>query len=166
MRARSIVSGLLIGQLLVMGCAESTHIRTSPASARVYVDGQYVGISPTVFTAPRSEFRNVRTCRAELDGYAPAEEPMRTGLSVGRFIGALFSLGIVYIFKSPYVFRGRHDLVLTKLSGPESAGAAAPAAAAAPTTEARLERIKRLREQGLITQEEYDRHQVEILRGR
>jgi hypothetical protein len=162
-----VIATSLIFLLLVMGCAESTHIRTSPPSARVYVDGQFVGVSPTIFTAPRSEFQQARVCRAELDGYAPAEEPMRTGFSVGRFTGALFTLGIVYLFKSPYVFRGRHDLVLTKLPS-QAAGAAgaAPAAAGAVTAEDRLRRIKQLRQQGVITQEEYDRHELEILRAR
>jgi hypothetical protein len=46
---------------------------------------------------------------------------------------------------------------------PASAGAAKPSTRASPSIEERLRRLKHLREQDLITEEEYNRKRSEIL---
>lgn len=164
MTARRIGAWILIAVLVTAGCSESTRIQTSPPGARVYVDNVLVGVAPTVFTTSRAELSKPHMCRAELDGYAPAEEPLRTTLAVGRLIGAIFTLGIVYAFRSPYAFRNTHDLILEKLPDTKPTTGSHPAKTGGPSAEDRLRRIKQLRQQGVITQDEYDRYELEILR--
>lgn len=166
MSLKRLVACVSIALLTTAGCSESTRIQTSPQGARVYVDNVLVGVSPTVYSVSRAEFSQPHVCRAELDGYAPAEEPLRKTLAVGRLIGAIFTLGIVYAFRSPYAFRNTHELVLEKLpDAPQSAGSS-PVRPGGPTTEERLHRIKQLRQQGVITQEEFDKYELEILRAK
>lgn len=147
--------GCLSG-LILAGCAETTLIRSSPPGATVYVDGNLVGVSPVVYSAARSQFRNPHTCRVELEGYAPREEPLRTTFAVpGRALGAAFTLGILYVFKSPYAFRDTHDVVLTKLDSVAAKNSRG-------STVNRLERLQTLRAQGTITEAEFQRYKAEI----
>jgi hypothetical protein len=137
------------------GCAESTVIRTSPPGATIYCDGTLVGISPTSYRVPRSALSEPHTCRAELDGFEPADEQLRRTFAPGRAVGAVFTLGIVYLFKSPYSLRDQHDLVMRKLS---------TAAVKQPQADAldRLERLQRLRDAGTITEQEFQQYKAQI----
>lgn len=145
--------------LTLAGCAESTLIRSYPPGAKLYVNDQYIGVTPHAFTVPRQEFADhTFTARVERDGYAPAEETLQKRTCTGRVVGGIFSFGISFIFKRPTCFDTHQDFSLTPL--PNQA-----AAAHQPTIEERLQRIERMRDQGTITNEEYEHYRSEILKG-
>ncbi len=141
------------------GCAESTVIRSYPPGAKLFVNGEYQGVTPRVFTVPREKFASQTfTARIERDGYAPQEEELRKRTCPGRVVGGVFSLGISFIFKRPTCFDSHEDFSLEPLP-------AQAEAAHQPTVEERLQRIERMRDQGTITNEEYEHYRTEILKG-
>ncbi len=159
-RVGNVVS-LLACLMSVSACSESVAIRTQPPGASVYVDGKLVGIAPVVYTVPRAQFgEHPNLCRVEMEGYAPTEDKLRTQFAGGRLAGAIFTLGIVYLFKSPYTFRSPQDFMLSKyVTAPGQGGQGSTG-----TSVDRLERLQKLRDQGTITQQEFEQYKSEILR--
>jgi hypothetical protein len=70
-------------------------------------------------------------------------------------------LGIVSIFKGATTFDSPHDFALKKAAG---ATAAAAATEQRPSAEGRLRRLQQLRANKTISEEEYNRYELEILR--
>ncbi len=164
MKRRREIAATLLG-LALAGCSESTLIRSYPPGAKVYVDNQYQGVTPCGVTVPRSKFTSNVQARLERDGYEPLTATLREHVCGGRVVGGIFTLGIVFIFKRPTCFVDPQDFALTALpSNTPAASSAAPAAHQA-TVEERLEHIKKLRDQGTITNQEYDHYRAEILKG-
>lgn len=145
--------------LALMGCAESTVIRSYPPGAKLYINDQFKGVTPQILTVPRSQFDSQKfQVRLERDGYAPVDQTLPTRTCPGRVVGGVFSLGISFIFKPPTCFDSHQDFSMTPLPGQT-------AATHQPTVEERLERIERMRNQGTITNEEYEHYRSEILKG-
>ena len=139
---------------LVVGCAESTLIRSDPMGARISVNGNVIGTSPVVFSVPRDQFTAQEfTVTAEHPGYEPGRSPLQKRTCPGRIVGGVFSLGISLIFKRPTCFEDPHDVSLVAL----------PAGAAKPTVNERLEQLETLRREGHVTPAEYERLRREIL---
>lgn len=152
-------AGLIVLSVAMVGCAESTVIRSYPSGAKLYVNDQLKGITPVVLTVPRSEFadENFRV-RLEHDGYATAEEKLQKRVCGGRIAGGVFTLGIVFLFKRPTCFASPQDFVLAPLPGHDVP------LAHQPTVDERLQRIQKMRDQGIITNEEYEHYRREILK--
>ena len=142
---------------LVAGCAESTLIRSYPMGARISVNGNFIGTSPVVFSVPRNQFSAQEfTVTAEHPGYEPGTSTLQKRTCPGRIVGGVFSLGISLIFKRPTCFDDPQNVSLVALP-------AAPAGAAKPTVNERLEQLETLRREGRITPAEYERLRREIL---
>ena len=141
------------------GCAESTLIRSYPPGAKLYVNEQYEGVTPFLLIVPQSQFADhAFRVRLERDGYAPVDQTLLTRTCPGRVVGGIFSLGISFIFKRPTCFDSHQDVTMVPLPGQ-------PIAAHQPTIDERLHRIERMRDQGTITNEEYEHYRAEILKG-
>jgi hypothetical protein len=163
MKRRRSVTLFALGVALA-GCAESTVVRSYPAGAKVYLNGELKGITPIVLTVPRSQFSDENSrVRLEHEGYDSAEATLRTQVCPGRVVGGVFTLGIVLIFRRPTCFVSPQDFVLTAVPGQTPRVEAAPAHEA--TVEERLQRIQQLRERGVISSDEYERYRQEILQG-
>lgn len=107
----------------VASCAEVVTIRSIPPGAKVYVDGEYVGETPTKFAT-----RQVidRSYRVEKDGYEE-EGTLRARLAPGRVVGTVFTLGIVAAARPlHYYIPNPLDVTL----GPASGAAPSPRATA------------------------------------
>lgn len=87
-----------------MGCAESTQIVSRPSGARVLIDGRPAGVTPMTFTVPRGDWPNTYSCEVSKDGFVPQTLPLKPQIGGGRIVAALFTVGLVFLFKSPYVF--------------------------------------------------------------
>ena len=145
---------LLVAVLsLVAGCAESALIRSSPEGADVYVNNQLIGTTPVTFTVPRSELADSYELKIEKDGYEPYVGTMPTRIAGGRATAAVFTLGIVYAFKSPRYIAAPHAVPLR------------------PSLEAEVDRRlgKELRElnrrlaEREITQEQFEQQRKQLL---
>jgi len=160
MRARRSVASMAAAVLL-SGCAETAVVRSYPAGARLYLNNQYVGITPAAINIPREQFdAGQYGYRLEQDGYEPIEGTLRTETCRGRVVGGVFTLGVVLLFKRPTCFASPQDFSLTPLPGSQPVAAQTEHQ---PTIEERLERLQRLRDDGTISNEEYDHYRQQIL---
>lgn len=153
---------LLLGTFFLVAmsfaaCAETAEIRSQPPGARISINGEYVGETPTDYRVKRSELSNIFHYRAELPGYAPAEGTLQTRVSAGRIVGMIFSLGISAAFRPPQTMR-RLDIDMKPLD-------AAVAPGPELTIEQRLERLDALHSKGLVSEAEYQSQRTRLLEG-
>jgi hypothetical protein len=154
MLRRGIVAlGLL---LMCGGCAEHVHIVTVPPGARIYLDGRLSGTTPYTFSVPRSEIRNI-PYKVELENYRTVEGTLYKRVAPGRVVGAFFTLGILYIFRSPFYIESFNQYLA--VVPPQTQPSAAPAI----PIEERLKRLQELRDDKVLTNEEYERQKAKIL---
>lgn len=143
----------LVCMVLLVGCSESVMIRSSPSGAKVYVNDRPTGMTPVVFSVKKGDLEHTYNLRLEKDGYDPYAGALQTHFAGGRATGAFFTLGLVYLFKSPRTLVPPPLIVLQ------------------PSLEAERDRrvgkelreIERLHAEGKITQEEVDRRKKELL---
>src|SRR5689334_4184941 len=87
---------------VIAGCAESTMIKSYPVGARISVNGVFVGAAPAKFVTSREQFdRETFVAVAEQPGYQRTELTLQKGTCRGRIVGAVFTLGILLLFKHP-----------------------------------------------------------------
>lgn len=143
---------LLLSTLIFAGCAERVRVVSIPPGARVFLDGREAGTTPYTFTLQEDQLRDI-PYRVELEPYRPVEGVLRKGVAPGRVVGAVFTLGILYAFRSPYyVQNAKVYLALqpTEASGP-------------PLIEDRLRKLKELRDDGVLSESEYEEQRTRIL---
>jgi hypothetical protein len=153
-------------------------IRTSPPDAKVYVDEQFVGVSPVEYSVPSAKFREGIPLRIERDGYAPVTSTLRTQFAPGRVVGGIFGFGIPFALHPTTTFLDEHDFELQSTGPPAgtSSAAAAPRAPLVPRlapgsgtaepsgdTEQKLQRLKQMHDSGLITDEEFRKTRARLV---
>ena len=137
-------------------------IRSSPPNAHVYAGNTLLGVTPLRYTVTREEYRKGDlVVRVEREGYRPTEGRLWTRVCPGRVVGGIFTLGILFIFKGPTCLASVQDFPLAPIPGYTASGTSAPAQ---PSVEERLERIEKMRQEGAITNEEYQRYRAEIFK--
>lgn len=72
-RRRSVVGSVTLVFALLTGCAESTRVRTTPPGATLYVNDEFVGITPVQYKIDRSKWPSTFRYRLELDRYRTKE---------------------------------------------------------------------------------------------
>lgn len=145
---------------VVAGCAESTQVRSYPAGSKVFVNDSFVGLTPMDYKVPKADIGRDFHVRVEHPGYESVQGVLRKEVCRGRVAGAVFTFGILLLFKSTTCFAPVQDFALPEMEGGEGRAASV----GAPSVETRLQRLERLREQGIITDEEFRRHREAILR--
>jgi hypothetical protein len=143
---------------LLSGCAQGIRFRSDPAGARISINGEFAGITPAQYEIPEHGMPMELRYRVERGGYLPQEGNLRPTLAPGRLVGAIFTLGIVYAFRNPYAYKQAYDFALEPLSTPDVRSDPL-------RVDERLRRLQSLLDQGLITQEEYQRQRLAILNG-
>jgi hypothetical protein len=142
--------------LLLTGCAEHVRFRSAPDGAKIFVNDDFTGVTPMHYQIERAKVGTPITYRIEKEAYQPVEGQLRTRLAGGRLAGAIFTLGIVYIFRSPFYYPGV-DVQLTPVASPLP-----PPDKATPSQ--RLMELERMYRDGLIKEQEYHRLREQILR--
>lgn len=90
--------------LLTAGCAESVYLASRPPGATVTINGERVGRTPMLYSVVPAKWDPPFHYRVEKPGYEPAEGTLATGVSDGRVIGGVLSLGLSLFFKQPDTF--------------------------------------------------------------
>ena len=103
-RAGRRAGALALVALVAMGCAEATQIVSRPSGARVQIDGRPVGVTPMTFTVPRGDWPRTYSCEVSKEGFVPQTLPLKPQIGGGRIVAGLFTVGLAFLFKSPYVF--------------------------------------------------------------
>lgn len=171
---------LLAGQLLFISCASSTLIESIPPGAKLYVDGQAVGNTP--YTHRDSKIISSTTSiRMEKEGYKPfyydisKDEEVKIVPAVAGFflwVPWLWAMG----YKSVHTWELIPDTpepVQTKAAPSVQPAAPAPAPSESlslpqPEHESaskvqKLRDLKRLLDEGVLTQEEFELEKKKIL---
>lgn len=146
--------------LVLAGCGESVMIHSIPVGANVYVNDKFLGRTPVEFEVSRFDVSSADyRLRIEKDRFEPVRDIIRTRLAPGRMVGALFTIGIVYIFRSPVYLVPVPTYALNPLLSaqplPERDRAIGEA----------LRHLQELHDQGKLTDEEWNRRRDLLLRA-
>lgn len=152
----------LAGCILLASCSSKTLIQSNPSGAKVYLNGEAVGTTP--YAHEDSKIVGSTTIvKLEKEGY----ETFNTSFArnekadAGAIIGGVFVL-IPFLWTMKYKPERSYDLV--KASGNAVVVAKEQSNAAEPKTKAdKLRELKKLLEEKLITQEEYDLEKKKVL---
>src|SRR5206468_4540450 len=165
---------LSLALLLLVGCAGRAWVRSAPSGAKVYVNDQFVGVTPVVYSVRRPEFNGPLRYRLELDGHQPAEGQLQKRVGPARIVGACFSLGLSLLFKPATTLRDRYDVPLQLVSTPEGPKPPSsievykpPSLAPAPRDDSvrgRLRELQDMYDRGIITEQEFQRTRERVLR--
>lgn len=153
---------LLVGSILVSSCSSTTMILSNPSGAKVYLNGEPVGNTP--YTYQDTKIVGSRTIvKLEKEGY----DPLNTFFSrdeevdVGAIIGGIFFL-IPFLWTMKY--KPTHTYELTPISDDvQPIIKTNPQQNQTKTKAERLREFKQLLDEGVITQEEYEKEKKKIL---
>ena len=141
----------LLGALC--GCSEPVSVRSGPLGAAVYLDGKMIGSTPVVYELARNQLDVAHEVRLEKAGFEPVSEPLKTRVAKGRVTGAVFTLGILCLFRSMYYV----EPVFAELVPlPQTLG----------SVDDSLRNLERLYNTGRIPEEEYLRRREQMLQNR
>ncbi len=146
--------------VLLAGCSESTKIHTNPPGALVWINGEELGAAPVKFKVKSWDVRrNAYRYHVEAPGYQPKDGYVQPHLSIGRIITATMSSCFTCGFHGFFEFDPDTEIALVPVGS-----AADPPLAEENPAAVRLRRLKALRDEGLITDDEYERNKAEVLR--
>lgn len=159
-RRRRVVPLLMLGIIaLSSGCTQTARIATVPTGAKVWINGEFLGVSPTELTienGPNEPFPSRLHARIERAGYEPLEVDVPTRVSGRRVAAAIFTLGIAAAIQGVRTVRPSYVYTLYPIVGAD--------AAISEEWIQGLRQLDRLRKDGLLTESEYDRRRSILLR--
>jgi hypothetical protein len=151
----SLLAAVLLTIALLAGCAETVLIQSQPTSAQAYIDDRSVGMTPFEFGVEKGDLQRSYRLRLEKEGYEPYAATIDTRIAGGRMTAAFFTLGIVYLFKSPrYLVQPTVVLMQPSAEGERDRRLGKE-----------LREIEELRVEGKIDQAEAERRKRELFDG-
>ena len=168
---------LLSGTILISSCSSSTLISSQPAGAKLYVNGQYAGITPYQYSDTKI-VGSTTDLRLEKDGFEPVRVPLISNerADAGAIVGGIFLL-FPFLWTMKYDPEHTYELRTANSNGQpvttpstfvntQSSGASAPAAAQSVGVKSRADRLrenKRLYDEKVLTEKEYEAEKKKIL---
>jgi hypothetical protein len=153
---RSLLAALLIP---LLGCTQVTRINTTPVGAKVFLNGNLIGVSPARYAfenGPGDTFPSRFHARFERAGYEPLEVDLPTRISAGRVAAGIFTLGLAFALQGVRVVDPSYTYSLYPIGTNE--------AAISEDWVRDLRKLDRLRQDGLLTETEYQRRRSILLR--
>ncbi len=95
------VAAAMAASLLFAGCAQTCRINTNPEGAKVYINGVYIGESPTVYKY-RSGLPETYIVEIKKEGWKPL-----VNATIDRTLRADVSLLLLILVIVPYFFSAR-----------------------------------------------------------
>lgn len=147
--------------IALCGCESSTLIQSTPEGANVYVDGKNVGMTPYLYTDDKIIFSKT-PLRLEYEGYQTVDYVLcrNEQPEVGPIVGAFFTSGITLLWGLGYNPEQNFEMI------PDSAIYEPGPVRPSPDLNAmasELKIIKDLKDQGILTDEEYQAQKKKIL---
>ena len=147
--------------LFLMSCSSTTIIQSNPSGAKVYLNGEVVGNTP--YTHSDTKIVGSTTyVKLEKEGYNPLNTTFSRNeeADVGAIIGGVF---LLFPFLWTMKYKPFRTYELTPLSGTEANAPAVEKREVTGTKADQLRELKKLFEEGLITEEEYEKQRKRIL---
>lgn len=152
----------LAGCILLVSCSSKTLIQSNPSGAKVYLNGEAVGTTPYSHEDTKI-VGSTTTVKLEKEGY----ETFNTSFSrnektdVGAIIGGVF---VLFPFLWTMKYKPERTYELVKTTGNVVTVAKEQANPVESKTKAdKLRELKKLLEEKLITQEEYELEKKKVL---
>lgn len=146
---------ILAASVLLASCSSRTLIQSNPNGAKVYLNGESVGTTP--YTHEDTKIvGSTTTVKLEKEGY----EPFNTSFSrneqadAGAIIGGVFFL-FPFLWTMKYKPERTYDLVQSA-NGPKQTADQQTLKVESKSKADKLRELKKMFEEKLITQEEYD----------
>ncbi|MBO0947024.1 PEGA domain-containing protein [Fibrella forsythiae] len=173
------LSLLTAGIVLLGSCTSSTVITSQPAGAKLYVNGQYKGTTPYQYSDTKI-VGSTTDLRLEKEGFEPFQVPLvrNERADAGAIVGGVF---LLFPFLWTMKYDPDHTYQLRPLNGIDQPVSTPPASTAAPlygvpntpatqatssTSKAdRLREIKKLYDEKILTEKEYEAEKKKILDG-
>lgn len=144
--------------ILLSSCASTTMIQSNPSGAKIYIDGQPVGTTPYSHTDTKI-VGSVTIVKLEKEGYDPLITDFSRNEQVD--VGAIIAGCFVYIpFLWTMKYNPTHFYELTKSTGNELPKIKTQVP---PTKADKLRELKKLLDDKIITQEEFEKEKKKIL---
>jgi hypothetical protein len=149
--------------MLHSGCVSSTLIQSNPSGARVFLDAEPVGITPYA----HRDTKIVGSCtavRIEKDGYESLNANMcrNEEADVGAIIGGVFFL-FPFLWTMKYKPTRTYELVAASQTGQDAE--IKPERTMTASMAERLRELKELFDDGILTEEEYEKAKKKVLEG-
>ncbi|MBO3272432.1 PEGA domain-containing protein [Hymenobacter defluvii] len=155
------MAGALAATTLLSSCASSTMLQSTPPGARVYLNGEPVGVTPYQHRDTKI-VGSTTDVRLEKEGY----ETVNTSFSrdeeadAGAIIGGIF---LFFPFLWTMKYKPVHSYEMRPLSSlPVAEQSTAPATYNASLPE-QLRQLKKLADDKIITQAEYEQQKKKLL---
>ena len=155
------MAGALVVTTLLSSCASSTMLQSTPPGARVYLNGEPVGVTPYQHRDTKI-VGSTTDVRLEKEGY----ETVNTWFSrdeeadAGAIIGGIF---LFFPFLWTMKYKPVHSYEMRPLSSlPVAEQSTAPATYNASLPE-QLRQLKKLADDKIITQAEYEQQKKKLL---
>ncbi|WP_375445720.1 PEGA domain-containing protein [uncultured Fibrella sp.] len=174
---KTSLSLLAAGVVLFSSCSSSTVITSQPAGAKLFVNGQYKGTTPYQYSDTKI-VGSTTDLRLEKDGFEPFQVPLvrNERADAGAIVGGVFFL---FPFLWTMKYDPDHTYQLRPLNGVDQPVATPPASMAQPlygvpnasaaqatgtkSKADRLRDIKKLYDEKILTEKEYESEKKKIL---
>jgi hypothetical protein len=148
--------------MLVSGCTSTTMIHSKPEGAKLYLNDEYVGTTPFA----HSDQNIVFTCthvKLEQEGYEPFYSNFcrNEEAEVGAIVAGIF-VWIPLLWAMKYKPSRTYELVPAGSISPTEGRETSPGVPTSSKAD-RLRDLKALFDEGILTQEEYEREKKKIL---
>lgn len=147
---------ILAGATLFASCASRTMIQSNPTGAKVYIQGEYAGTTPYSYKDTKIVGSSTDV-KLEKEGY----EPFITSFSRNEKadVGAIIAGCLVLVpFLWTMKYKDEHNYELLPLGSGKK-----PAASTDTSLTAKLQELKKMYEDKLITKEEYEKQREKVL---
>lgn len=150
---------LLALMLFVVGCTSTTVIDTVPNGAKLYMNGMYMGVTPYTHTDSKIVGSSTQL-KFEKEGFEPLVTVLKKDekADVGAIIGGIF-------FLFPFLWTMEYDPMHTyelKLGG-NSTTTQTHEIQTSSTKADKLRELKKLLDEGLITEGDYEKQKQKVL---
>ncbi|MBW3470288.1 PEGA domain-containing protein [Arthrospiribacter ruber] len=157
-KSTSIILGVTI---FFMSCSSTTLIQSNPSGAKVYLNGEPVGTTPYSHSDSKI-VGSTTSVKLEKDGY----NPLNTSFSrneeadVGAIIGGVF---LLFPFLWTMKYKPSRTYELIPLTGADQVSPSPQQPVKNGSKAEQLRELKQLFDEGLITEEEYEKERKRIL---
>lgn len=147
--------------VLLSGCASSTMIKSVPSGAKVYINGEPVGVTPYLYTDTKIIFSPINVDIIK-DGYKPIYETFRRDeeFNAGTFIGGIF-VWPLWLWTLDY--KSTHTYEMVPVSETTTTEATQEIQYSGSGRIERLKELKQMFDEKLITEKDYEKAKQKIL---
>lgn len=158
------IARLLVGSILFSSCASSTVIQSYPSGAKVYLNNEPVGVTPYKHRDTKI-VGSTTDVRLEKEGYQPlfTSFARNEDADVGAIIGGVFLL-VPFLWTMKYKPSHSYELQ-SGVGGNQNMPVTGFVPNPTQSKADQLRELKKMLDEKLITQEDYENEKAKILGG-